>query len=341
MHSSTIIYNGMIARNRLREDVLAAFSGDKQFCMLTSMAQQHGHTSLNILLPIDERVEVLQPSCTIEPSEQFCQLICDSKEGQKRCSTCRYLIACACHDKQSLYCCHGGISVFASAVRRRIPSENQDHFLIVTSGPFRRDNGQDKWQSVLKHVKELPVEKSNLRLSYDRLPVIDTEKQLLLSEIVELAAARMEELLTQAQLKYQNGRSSKLPERLEDYMFALSLSNEGEMQESGNPAIIRLVTGMIRRNPGLLFSVDKIAHAARLTPNYFSALFHKHTGQTFSQFLTEQRLLRAKQLLEDINLNISEVASQCGFTDPNYFSRTFKQQFGATPSMWRTEKGQM
>lgn len=339
MHSSTIIHNSMVAHNKLKEDVLAAFSGDKQFCMLTSMAQQHGHSSLNILLPIDERVEVLQPGCTIEPSEQFCQLICESKEGQKRCSTCRYLIACACHEKQSRYCCHGGISVFASAVRHRIPSEKQDRFLIVTSGPFRRDNDQDHWQSVLKHVKKLPLEKSSLRSSYERLPVIDSETQALLSEIVELAAARMEELLRQAQLKHQNGRSSKLPEKLEDYMFALSLSNEGEMQESENPAIIRLVTGMIKRNPGLLFSVDKIAHAARLTPNYFSALFHKHTGQTFSQFLTEQRLLRAKQLLGDINLNISEVASQSGFTDPNYFSRTFKQKFGTTPSMWRDSKG--
>ncbi|MEZ4991501.1 MAG: helix-turn-helix domain-containing protein [Saprospiraceae bacterium] len=55
------------------------------------------------------------------------------------------------------------------------------------------------------------------------------------------------------------------------------------------------------------------------------------TGKTPSQFINTIRLQRAKQLLENADLNISEVAYSVGFNNPNYFSRVFKKEFGVAP----------
>jgi signal transduction histidine kinase/DNA-binding response OmpR family regulator len=55
------------------------------------------------------------------------------------------------------------------------------------------------------------------------------------------------------------------------------------------------------------------------------------TGKTPSQFINTIRLERARQLLQNAELNVSEVAYRVGFNDPNYFSRVFKKEFGVTP----------
>jgi signal transduction histidine kinase/DNA-binding response OmpR family regulator/ligand-binding sensor domain-containing protein len=56
------------------------------------------------------------------------------------------------------------------------------------------------------------------------------------------------------------------------------------------------------------------------------------SGKSTSVFIRSIRLSAAKKLLETGDLNISEVAYQCGFNDPAWFSRTFKKEFGISPS---------
>jgi len=72
-----------------------------------------------------------------------------------------------------------------------------------------------------------------------------------------------------------------------------------------------------------------------MSPNHSSALFHKYREQSFSAFLTEQRMKLSKRVLGDLTLNIAEVARAAGYDDPGYFARRFKQVVGVTPSEWR------
>lgn len=58
-------------------------------------------------------------------------------------------------------------------------------------------------------------------------------------------------------------------------------------------------------------------------------------GDTPSQFIRKFRLERAKELLMNPELTISEVAYQVGFSDPNYFSRVFHKEFGGPPNQFR------
>ena len=50
-------------------------------------------------------------------------------------------------------------------------------------------------------------------------------------------------------------------------------------------------------------------------------------------FIVEKRLEKAAQLLEQGNLNISEIVYSIGFTSRSYFSKIFKNRYGVSPSL--------
>ena len=61
------------------------------------------------------------------------------------------------------------------------------------------------------------------------------------------------------------------------------------------------------------------------------------TGEPPIRLIRQLRIERAKRLLEDNNLNISEVAFKTGFNSAAYFSRTFKTDVGLSPSQYRNK----
>jgi AraC-like DNA-binding protein len=81
-------------------------------------------------------------------------------------------------------------------------------------------------------------------------------------------------------------------------------------------------------------TVDAVAARQRITPRYVQKLFEGQ-GTTFSQFVLEERLIRARHILTDprcAGWTIASIAFAAGFGDLSYFNRTFRRRFGATPS---------
>ena len=76
---------------------------------------------------------------------------------------------------------------------------------------------------------------------------------------------------------------------------------------------------------------EDVARLLRIHPNHVSRLFARQGGESFKARMTRLRLLRARELLRDPAVNISEVADACGFADPNYFARCFRKVLGTTP----------
>ncbi len=62
------------------------------------------------------------------------------------------------------------------------------------------------------------------------------------------------------------------------------------------------------------------------------------TGYSTSQFINYFRLEKARELLDSEQLNISETAYTCGFSDPGYFSKLFSKKYGVSPLAYRGEK---
>ena len=86
-------------------------------------------------------------------------------------------------------------------------------------------------------------------------------------------------------------------------------------------------------------SVDRICSILNVTPNYFSTLFRKKTGDTFIAYLTNLRMEKAKWLLENTDEKAYMIAGMVGYDEPNYFSYVFKKAYGISPSKYRQQRG--
>ena len=82
-------------------------------------------------------------------------------------------------------------------------------------------------------------------------------------------------------------------------------------------------------------SLEQLASMAGWGKTYFARLFKQETGNSVHDFILQQRLLYARQLLVEGVLQVSEVAHAVGFEDAFYFSRLFKQRLGVAPSQLR------
>jgi AraC-like DNA-binding protein len=81
-------------------------------------------------------------------------------------------------------------------------------------------------------------------------------------------------------------------------------------------------------------SIATVAQRHGVSARYVAMLFDG-SGTTFTSFVLEQRLARARGMLADrrhAHQTISAIAAGCGFTDVSYFNRSFRRAFGATPS---------
>jgi two-component system response regulator YesN len=84
-------------------------------------------------------------------------------------------------------------------------------------------------------------------------------------------------------------------------------------------------------------TLDQVASAVNLSPNYFSSLFNQETGMTFIEYLTEIRMEKAKDYLRCSGRKISEIGFLVGYLDSHYFSYIFKKTQNCTPSEYRIQ----
>ena len=80
---------------------------------------------------------------------------------------------------------------------------------------------------------------------------------------------------------------------------------------------------------------NSVSNALYINNNYFCRLFKKNFGCCFSNYILTYRLEKAKTLLSNEALSITEVAFQTGFIDCSYFCKTFKAYVGCSPRSYR------
>ncbi len=82
-------------------------------------------------------------------------------------------------------------------------------------------------------------------------------------------------------------------------------------------------------------SLNMIADKIMLTPAYVSKLFKQELGISYIDYITDLRINRAKELLENHNYRVYEVAEMTGYTNTNYFISLFKKHVGVSPTEYR------
>lgn len=91
----------------------------------------------------------------------------------------------------------------------------------------------------------------------------------------------------------------------------------------------------IQEHYGERISLDTLTDNFYLSKTYISRIFKKKLCVNFVTYLTDYRLARAKELLEETEDKISVISEKVGFSDYSYFCIVFKKKFGFTPAEFR------
>lgn len=109
-----------------------------------------------------------------------------------------------------------------------------------------------------------------------------------------------------------------------------------ESPESGvNDAIVAAAVNFIVDNLGESITIESIAQRVGVHEKKLTRIFRERFSCTVSHYLREERLNKAKSLLQETELSVQDVAALVGFQNAANFSTAFRERFGATPLRWR------
>lgn len=83
--------------------------------------------------------------------------------------------------------------------------------------------------------------------------------------------------------------------------------------------------------------LDDISERLGVSSGYFSRVFSREMGQTYSSYVIERRVEKSKELIRDTNLKFYEIAQMCGFHSSVHFNNMFKRVCQITPNQYRKE----
>ncbi|NOU71772.1 helix-turn-helix domain-containing protein [Paenibacillus sp. LMG 31458] len=84
-------------------------------------------------------------------------------------------------------------------------------------------------------------------------------------------------------------------------------------------------------------SIERVARMAGVHRSHFTLTFTQRMGLSPQQYVQQLRMDRAKQLLYDHSLTVSEISQSVGYPDLYAFSRAFKKHIGCSPSEYRSK----
>src|SRR5215212_7100248 len=135
-----------------------------------------------------------------------------------------------------------------------------------------------------------------------------------------IVAAIVEHALVHTLRRYANVRRSE----------NLELSRAGLVDRR-----IRLAVELMHAHMHRELSLEEIASSAHISPFHFSRLFKKLTGATPHAYLASLRAARARDLLAETDLSVTEVGARVGYMSSSHFSKAFRQSTGISPRAYR------
>ena len=157
-------------------------------------------------------------------------------------------------------------------------------------------------------------------------------------------------------LKSSNSILEKEPEKVEQLVFdveeLVSISSIKQLREHLWSVIVdclnlesnvdataknkmKLAVKYITEHYNEDIAINDLAERFTMSPNYFSSVFKKETGQTTLNYIKELRLKKAKEYLVGSEKSVVDIAKEVGYEDSQYFFKVFKKATGQTPMQYR------
>ena len=151
-------------------------------------------------------------------------------------------------------------------------------------------------------------------------------------QLVEIYGAKKEES--------QSKITAQIKTKIILLQFILELWKKGFIVENdtgGKNTVEKEMVSYIQQNFTGKILLKEFGKQFHLSEKYISRYFKEHFHITISQYVTYLRLEHAKQLLQDTDIPVTEVAMQSGYQNVSYFIRSFKKTYGMSPLKYRNK----
>lgn len=115
-------------------------------------------------------------------------------------------------------------------------------------------------------------------------------------------------------------------------VFTYSIS-----ENNSNPQFDKLclLRNRIMKNPENPWNISEIAESLYLSKSYLQKIYKSYFNKSIIEEMIQFRIEKAKELLVQTNLTVTEISRECGYSSYNYFVRQFKLAEGVSPSEFR------
>lgn len=113
---------------------------------------------------------------------------------------------------------------------------------------------------------------------------------------------------------------------------------QGPAQPAKVPPLVKGVVDYVAANLDKPIRLGDIAKGVFVSPSHLSRTFKQLTGQSIVDYMQEQRLNKAAELLATTDLSVTEVAGRVGFNDATYFTTCFKNKTGLPPAQYKKQQ---
>ncbi|MDY3011141.1 MAG: AraC family transcriptional regulator [Clostridiales Family XIII bacterium] len=125
--------------------------------------------------------------------------------------------------------------------------------------------------------------------------------------------------------------------RMKDAVKARGTAEGYERMEDARSPMIADAVLYIQDHYCEKLTLEEVAAKEFMSPAYFSRVFRKEMGVTFSRYVVDLKIRYACRLLKETRYPAYRIAAECGFSDPSYFNRVFAERMNMTPQGYRKE----
>ena len=126
-------------------------------------------------------------------------------------------------------------------------------------------------------------------------------------------------------------QTSSAPRRTAFELLCTLEDSYNRMSESRQQRLVTEMRRFIDEKYDKQLSLTGLSQKFNLNSYYISKLFKEYTNQTFVEYLTQIRVSKAAQLIEQGGYSFKEISEMVGYNDPRYFSKVFKKITGKSP----------
>ncbi|EAQ65000.1 AraC-type DNA-binding domain-containing protein [Marinomonas sp. MED121] len=188
------------------------------------------------------------------------------------------------------------------------------HCVVIKAGCFHEFKAHEEFRFIVIDVSEMPPELMQLETSRVSL----NEAAIHYIQFIEK--------------QLQNPLEPDFEKSLIKLLFDLLIQQDfREKIDERVQACLNFLAQDIARP----HSIEELANIACLSPTQFKHVFSKNMKMPPLQYLAKLRIEKAKTLLQNTDLPISQIAQEVGFANQSSFTRSFTQSLGQTPKLYR------